>query len=184
MKRCDEIFVELGLDVEYVEAVDGNEIYDEKYPIVAGYQGLNESIVNIIENAETNGFDKILILEDDVEFIDGALEIFDEHERYIPETWGALYLGGVNWFAPMKFKGRLHYSRRCLLGHAMGIRSTMFSKLKEELLKKDRPSDCCVADIYKSDSELNAYCFRPGICYQREGYSDNMNAKVPKTEVD
>lgn len=178
--RCIDIFKSLGIEVEFVEAVKGEDIYNPSFPICAGYQGLNRTIINIID--KSIDLENFLIFEDDVEFIDGTMKIFDDNVKNIPENWSVLYLGGLNGFATSIVADKIHYVRRCVLGHAVAIKKDIYQEVKAGLGLMQLPSDVVISNAY-FNTEKKGYSFIPGIAYQRGGYSDCKKGVVPEKEV-
>ncbi|NBO22104.1 hypothetical protein EBU94_02015, partial [bacterium] len=98
--ECVQEFKKHRMIVERFSAADHN------HPIVPkqldattnnGNAGLVASNILILQDAIANGYKNILILEDDVAFVDDLNEKFAEWSKDVPENWDMLYLGGNNW---------------------------------------------------------------------------------------
>lgn len=74
----------------------------------SGAWGCFRSHSNIIENVIMErevlgvGLDSILIMEDDVEFIENPLALFNQFMEDVPSDWDQLYLGGQHRIAPIE----------------------------------------------------------------------------------
>ena len=99
-ERCQEIFTSFDLDVERMPGVLGPSGWvSDKYPhpmrAFEGVAGGTQAHLNVLESSFVNQTDKILILEDDVEFVEDFINLFDILSEYIPDHWEILYLGGM-----------------------------------------------------------------------------------------
>jgi len=187
---AQEQFDKIGLSVEFIEAVDGTDLPTNEYGLIGGYQGLNQTIINILNDAIENNYSGIRIIEDDIVFDDDFNSIFIENAQYIPENFSVLYFGcKSHLYSTPNIGGRIHYVHSAHLGHDFIIKKEMFEPLKAELAKMEAPSDVCLRYIYtktlgeSGEHTFKACCFKRGISSQREGYSDNMK-KVTRIEVD
>jgi hypothetical protein len=88
-------FTELGIE-NMVLKVDG--IVHEEPNI-----GHNNAVLDVINDAKANGYEKILLLEDDVIFEDNALEILSGVTNQIPENWDLLYLSAVSFLMSKEY---------------------------------------------------------------------------------
>ena len=167
------------------EFVDGLRIQPETRSdnMLTGYYGLNQAIINILQDCIKNNIDSVMIFEDDVAFSDDYLDIFTEDISHLPKDWGVLYLGCYNKLAPILVSGRLYKVKRALLGHAVAIRSSLFPKIIELLTKMDMPSDVCICEAYREEG-IKAYSFlNKGIAHQIRGYSDNCRTLADNRRV-
>jgi len=70
-----------------VKRMDG--IYDPD-----GYIGCNKAHVSVFKDAKANGYEKILIFEDDVHFLEYAVSNLEKSISDIEPDWDLFYLGG------------------------------------------------------------------------------------------
>ena len=195
--ECDSLVAEHEMTVEYVTAFDGVDYVATK-TMRAGYKALNDTIrLKILADAKEQGYDKILILEDDIQFIADIMTVFEENIQYIPVAIEAveateeteaveavmgtdvIYGGCINRPHPaIHLGGRIHQVSKALLGHMLGISSTMFDPWSDELEKQENPSDLCLTNIYADFDNYVAVAFMDRIGYQKAGYSDNLNKMI------
>jgi len=94
-------FVDIPFDK--FDAVDGsvmNKIWIEfsksnKYFTNSSYLATTISHLAIYQDAVSKGYQKILLLEDDVRVHSNAQSIFEKNEPNIPSNWDLLYLGYI-----------------------------------------------------------------------------------------
>ncbi|XP_025835147.1 glycosyltransferase 25 family member-like isoform X2 [Agrilus planipennis] len=110
-KRMMRCFDELGLEVEILDAVDGRHLSDDvleeikflpgyadpyhKRPMTLGEIGCFLSHYNIWEEAYEKGYEKVMVLEDDIRFeayFRSRMERLMEEVEDIP-GWDLIYLG-------------------------------------------------------------------------------------------
>lgn len=183
---CSVQFNEMDMGVEFISAIDGNMLVG-KYPdspLIAGYQGLNETLINIFEDALANNYDSILILEDDVEFEMCAESIFTSNLKHLPKIWDILTLGQKSTRRTPHINGKIFKSRHFVLGHAMGIKHTLFKQIISKLKLMDTPSDLCIASCLLDIDNVKGYCIRPSIAIQRAGISDNQGGWIEQNDID
>jgi hypothetical protein len=196
--ECDSLFLQHEMTVEYVTAFDGAD-YETTGTMRAGYKALNDTIrLKILSDAKQQGYDKILILEDDIQFIADIMTVFEENIQYIPVDVEAveaaegveavnaikgadvLYGGCINRPHPAyHMGGRIWKVRRALLGHMLGISSTMFDPWNSELEKQENPSDLCLYNVYSDLDNYTAFAFMDCIGYQKADiHSDNQGRVI------
>lgn len=174
-EECQEEFKKHNLKVNQYEAFDGNDL-----PKIAGLNpgqvGAIYSHRGIVEYAKKNKFDDILILEDDVEFDENINEKFSNIFSEIPEDWDMLLFGGNHvannpWSNGKLFKISDHIYRvtHSLALHCYAVKSTIYDKIIDVLLRTDKTNDALVADIQK---DINCYIIRPHLAWQRPSFSD------------
>lgn len=174
-------FKKLNITVERVSAIDG------------GVSGLTLTNYNILKEAILNNYNNILILEDDVMFIDNFYEKFNAKIEYLPNDWDLLYLGGCNEISSkniqiitgdkniefnIKTCKSLDYEicktkNNTIVTHAVGINSKFYRLLIEAIIKKiNEPIDLIQEVLH---SRNNVYTFIPSLAVQRSSYSDIKN---------
>ena len=96
-ERSQTEFAKHGLTVERFAAIDGKDIQavtNGKQRINGAEIGCSLSHKRILEMIVENGWEQVLIHEDDVEFVENFNERFEEAIKHVPPTWEILYLGG------------------------------------------------------------------------------------------
>jgi len=192
--QCLEEFERLKINVERISAVDGKSITvpDTKWGV--GNYGLVLTNAQIYKDAISNKYESILILEDDVMFIDKFYEFFYSKIEFLPTDWDILYLGGNNIFRGGKFNlitgnknfqvnqdnyrilnHELAKTNLTYTTHAVGINSKFYDNIMRHINDNiTEPID----NIYvkaQQDGTCNAYTFLPSLALQRSGFSDIDN---------
>lgn len=191
---CLSEFKKLNIEVERISAIDGNSIYKLGLCTTAGAYGLLLTNIRILENAILNNYSNILILEDDVLFINNFYEIFNERINSLPDDWDLFYLGGNNMFEIGKFNlvtgdkdfvvkkenyktlnHELCKTTWTQTTHAVAINSKFYPVLLNFIKSVNctLPIDriCCMLQ----QNGYNAYTFLPSLALQRPSFSDIEN---------
>jgi hypothetical protein len=124
----------------------------------------------------------LLVLEDDVFFLDGALEKLNEFMPYVPSDWGQIYLGGQHRKDP-EHTGRpgVLRGRSVNRTHAYAVNgSTMQHMYRHISYATDYRGTTFHVDHQLERAhqrgDWNVYCPDVWICGQEEGTS-NINGK-------
>lgn len=152
-------------------AVDG-KLIENKTHMLLGEYGLILTHIKLLTEAVTNGYENIIIFEDDIEFINDFQNI-DEYIEKTPEDYDILYLGGNHIKEPTKINDRISRVNRTFTTHAMLINKKVFTKLIEELNKFTKQ-----LDVIYTDMDIKLYTCIPSIVTQRDCFSDIQNKKV------
>ena len=201
-KECLVEFAKLNVNVERISGIDGKPIFKPGLNLSAGNYGLLLTNIKIIEDAIINNYKNILILEDDVMFIDGFYEIFNEKILSLPDNWDLLYLGGNNLFEKGSFnlitgdknfnitkenyktlKHELCKTTWTQTTHAVAINSKFYEIIMNSIRKNmTQPIDLQYCILQQAG--YNAYTFLPSLALQRPSFSDIENIYVDynKTE--
>lgn len=182
------------LNVKRVSAVNGNLLKNHSNRN-SGNQGLLLTNIKIIKDALNKKYEKILILEDDILFIDNINKIFNKKIKYLPYNWDLLYLGGSHLFNKGKFTSiskivdfdinentykkldnELCKTTWTQTTHAVGINSKNFNMLLNIMENTQRPIDMIYCQLQQND--LNTYTFLPSLALQRPSFSDIENIYV------
>lgn len=182
-EECEKLFTKHGLVVERFSAVDGNDT-----PYSLGYPYDNElagaiSHTRVIEKAKELKLKNVLILEDDVDFIDNLQELFNEYWNQIPINWdgilfGGNHIGGGSTVGPNILRVNRSYALHCYGLNAKVFNETidyMNSRIQnvidngKDVIKQSVAADYFMADLHRINSW---FCFRPHLAWQRTGYSD------------
>ena len=184
-----EEFKKLNIDVERVSGIDGKIFPNGEFRGKSGAYGLLLTHIEILKESILNNYDSILILEDDVTFVDNFYDKFDKKISFLPDDWDLFYIGGNNIFSKGKFNlvtGDKNFIptinnyrtldheickttwTQCV--HALVINSKIFKDLINELNKKIFPIDLIHCNLQQNG--CNAYTFLPSLALQRPGFSD------------
>lgn len=188
-ESCLKEFEKYSLDVERFSATDGNkDNYDLGYPYDNELAGAI-SHLNVIKKAKELNLKTVLILEDDVEFLNELNDLFPFFIKQLPDNWdfinfGGNHIGGLHNISPNIGKMNKSYAL-----HAYGVNSKSYNQIIEymdscinnvikngkEVIRTSVAADFFMADLH---SRLNSYCFTPHIAWQKEDYSDIQKTKV------
>jgi hypothetical protein len=185
-------FNKLGLDVEFIGAVDGLNLSINEHGLLGGYQAQNLTLINILDDAISKGYEYIRLFEDDVVFTDDHAQVYADNIDFVPDFFTVLYMGclTVNGISMPLIKGRIKKVRVACLLHDVIVKKTIFKLWRDKLAEMQLPADVALMSIYRNalDEDNNhtfkAYCFSKGISSQREGFSDNLRHIIPSIEVD
>jgi len=194
--ECEIEFKKLNIEVERFSAINGNPLFKEGMNLNAGNYGLVLTNQEIMIEVALKNYKNVLILEDDVMFINNFYSYFFDKIKSLPEDWDLLYLGGNNHFHQGKFKlitgdpnMVVHkYNYRQLnhelckttwtqTTHAISINNKAYGAVLDYIRKNyNKPID----DIFRimQQSGYNAYTFLPSLALQRPSMSDIENKFV------
>ena len=151
-----------------------------------GAVGCKMSHYYIVEESKKRNYSRILILEDDAEFIEDfgkkivkVLDGFTKVSKQYPD-WALFYIGAnFDNKTPQKVvvdcdktenETNIFWSKDCLTTHAYAIHSNIFNLISENLLTTsveiDRFYKIIVQPYY------NCFCTYPSLIIQKAGYSD------------
>lgn len=165
---CLKEFKKHNLSVERFTAIDGKNIINTTN-LMPGEWGLLQTHISIINDAKKNNYKNILILEDDVEFMDNLNEIFNNIKNQIPDDWVMLYLGGNHVGGSLQISENVFKIFHTFTTHAFSINSELFDLIINGLPKYKKAVDVFYAELH---SLFPSYVIRPHLAWQRESYSD------------
>ena len=194
--ECLREFKKLNIDVQRVSGINGKLYFRPGLNLSAGAYGLLLTNIRIIEDAIMNEHKNILVLEDDVKFIDIFYKIFNEKITLLPNDWDLLYLGGNNVFHQGKFNlitgdknfkvtkenyktlnHELCKTTWTQTTHAVAINSKFYDILMDSIRKNmTQPIDLQYCILQQAG--YNAYTFLPSLALQRPSFSDIENVYV------
>jgi hypothetical protein len=149
-----------NLDIEFYNAI--------KHQI--GWKGCFQSQLNIIKDARKNNYSKILILEDDIQF----LEKPDIDETTLPEDWEILYLGGNVQVLLEEDRATLRHKKWikmcCHCCQSYIINSSVYDEIISGLENFDKEVDVYFNDIFNRKG--TSYISNPKMTSQIPSYSD------------
>lgn len=194
--ECLTEFQKLNIQVERMSGIDGRLHLTPGLNISPGAYGLLLTNIKIIEIAMVNEYKNILILEDDVMFIDNFYEKFFDKIKHLPENWDLLYIGGNNLFnkgsfnlitgdvnfTPTKDNYRMLNHELCKTTwtqttHAVGINSRFYDTLMNSI-RKNMALPIDLQYCYLQQEGYNAYTFLPSLALQRASFSDIENVYI------
>jgi len=186
--ECQELFKKYDMTVERFRAIDmvNNKF---KYGDIKSHQhaklrlnqrelGCIASHLTILIEAAKNKLDNVLILEDDVAFIDNFNVVFDKFMQQVPKNWNMLYLGGNQL---PKFRRNFKNVSENVQIRPKIITTSSYAidkksiNLALNILKSTNYVFAYPIDVYystKVQPQVNTYMFKPRICWQRSGFSD------------
>lgn len=186
-EECQKIFLKHNLKVERFSATDGSK---ENHGL--GYPYDNElagaiSHTKVIEQAKNLKLKNVLILEDDVDFLDNLETLFSEYINLVPHNWDGLLFGGNHVGGGFMVNKNIMKVHRSYALHCYALNSNSFEYVInymnnkiQNTIKKGRESIkvSVAADFFMADLQLtsNWYCFKPHLAWQRTGFSDIQNA--------
>lgn len=186
----------LGIEAERFEAILGGALDSKKLEFGKSIKDLNNAEIGCFQSHREiykkiieNGYDKVLILEDDALFCEDFNKIFSENINHVPDDWQMLYFGqinhdlidGVAGSKTVSIKehvgGNVYEAERCWLTHAYAIRGCA-QYLYDNTKVMYHTLDAVLADLQK---DLNVYAFHPNIIRQDDTASSiRPNLNVPK----
>jgi hypothetical protein len=176
MSRSNKRLKSLGIDYERFEAIDGSKFGNHKL-LLPGEVGCYMSHFNILKDAKQNNYKSILVLEDDVVFVDDMIDKFFEGYKHIPSDWEMIYLGCNHNKPYTRINDKVVKCNHAFTTSAMIIRNTVFEKLLIECSNMTKQIDVVFADMQEAD-KLKAYAFHPWLMYQEDGWSDIQGRDV------
>jgi len=179
-EKSKKEFEKHGLDVERFSAKNGKEI-NLSHPYNSELGGAI-SHNNVIKMAKELDLENILILEDDVEFVDDINVKFQSISTQIPSDWDMIYFGGNHQGGLHKVNDHFHRMGRSYAIQCYAVNSKSFDivtnymdiKIKKVLDGSYKPNPSVAADWFISDlhPNLNCYVIIPHLCWQKEDFSD------------
>ena len=172
LAKCDDWFMKNGVEYERLSACDGNAMqngYDRK----SSELGCKLSHVKALTIAEAQGYNRILILEDDFDPVDNFMEKFELAWPHVPE-WTQLYFGGNHQFRLSKVNDFVSSTRGTATTHAYAIDRSIFHEVLNGA-KSSEPIDTVYRVLHL---HIKVYAFTPSLINQSAGFSDIINQDV------
>ena len=181
LKLCKQELNKNGIEHEVFEAVIGNpgvEVHSKYLRNRPGAVGCLLSHIGVIKNAKKLGLNKILVIEDDVEFCKNFIQVFDKMVKDLPEDWDMFYLGGSGHVNPnnnvlTEITKNISKTTGTMTTSSYGISGNIFDVVIENASKMIEPIDSVYK--YRIQCNYNCYVTRPNIAWQKPGYSDIAN---------
>ena len=174
-------FKKYGIDVERFSAVDGNTLTQPPggCKINAAEMGCSLSHIAILKRMISEGWQRILIVEDDVEFAENVNTLFPEYVKQVPPNWDMLYLGGNHIGAISNITLNVAKMSKTYSTSHYGITANMTKHVIGEIEKIDAQIDV----TYTKFRTRNCYVFTPVLAWQKAGFSDIQGAFMDYTKI-
>jgi len=154
-------------EVSRFEAIDGRSI-PQKGTLKNGELGCHLSHLKVLETAQRENHERILIFEDDVEFDKNFVKLFPKYMKELPGEWDLLYFGGNHTEEPLPLSKNIMRVINTKCAHAYAVNQRMYQSLIDGLTTCDVMVDLYYAQIQKN---YNCYIFYPHIAWQHPGKS-------------
>lgn len=174
----DEELTRNGIRYTLVQAVDGNLLDKDQLPApISDYEGpaviaISITLASIFRDAMKNDCQRILILEDDIEFHN--IEIFKHAIRSLPVDFDLLYLGAQHKQPTERITEHLARVNESYLCHAIGFGRSAIEYLSWAILEHSNES----IYSYIQRHRKNSYCVTPNIAFQKHMLSD-VSGMIP-----
>lgn len=184
-------FKKHNIAAERFEASDGN-VFNWKakggYAVIKaasfkGNMGCIASHVRIYKEMIEKNYQRVLIIEDDCDFVNNFHEQFEKYIGDVPSNWGLLYFGGVHEtrngkFIPEPISDGMVKAKRIITTTCYAI-TLEGAKKALEAIKPDETYKHTAIDGYlgvgvQSVTDFT-YAFHPPLAWQRASYSDIQN---------
>ena len=133
------------------------------------WNGLRKTVIGIFKHAIDEGYESILILEDDIDWADDFYQRFDECWNVLPEDWDMFYFSAAHQYWPPKHNDLLFKLTWSTAAHAIAFKGKCFHAVLKSLENNNHAIDVIYS---KLQPKLNAYCCINPIAWQRRSYSD------------
>tara|TARA_R110000744_G_scaffold164853_1_gene281935 strand:+ start:116 stop:748 length:633 start_codon:yes stop_codon:yes gene_type:complete len=164
--------------VERYPAIDGKllPVNPDNNFLDAGNMGLITTHINLLTESIKEGYENILLLEDDIYFTPEILN-YEEYLGMVPDDWDMIYFGGnhnLHMGATLNKindkVARLHstYGLQCIV-----VKNTLFRPMLDTIREKKVPIDVYYTKL--AQKNYNCYGFYPSMALQRVSFSDLQN---------
>ena len=150
--RVQKEFDLLGIKAERFKAIEHRK----------RHIGCRKSHQAIIQMAKDNDWDRVLIFEDDVIFINDMHTVIDEAIKQLPEEWDLLYFGCHREIAK-KYSDNLIKLKFCKAGHAV-----IFNKTIYDLILSSKEKSMDKTNYTFIHPRGKSFCMIPMIAEQKE----------------
>ena len=161
--------------VQRVSAVDGRDLdhrgWDAKY---LGEMGCSLSHAKVLERMIEEGWDTVLIFEDDVEFVSDFPAAFAESINSVPD-FDMLYLGGIDEEPPVAVSEGVARVTRTMTTSSYAISLPFAKRVLPEIKRLSKPVDELYTD-FQEDAEC--FIFMPHLVVQRPDHSDIEQSRM------
>lgn len=176
-ERISKRLNELGIEFEYFDAVDGN-LLDVNSKLPKGAIGCNVSHINLYQRLRDES-KPILVLEDDVEFVDDFIQQFNSIK--IPGDWALLYFGGNHNGQDLEMVNeRIHRLKKTFTTHCFAINPKHINLNAVIPEFANLYTDLVIDEFlaYHIQTKYPCYGIYPHLAWQSNGFSDILNQEV------
>lgn len=170
-EKCLIEFAKLDLDVQRFNAVEGGE------------KGCMLSHINILRDAKQNRYRRILILEDDVEFLVTELQYYRDLFYMLEFShWHLLYFGANCTQKLKKHNNFLYTAKGCLCAHAVAYSDAIIPSIVADA----RMNKVKVIDTYllsRVQTRNKSFIASRFCATQAPSYSDIQNTDVNYLDI-
>lgn len=167
---------------QFWDAVDGSKEefeWDDSVNIIGWTKGaaaLALSTIGVIEDAKKNGYEKILIMEDDVMFIDIAKEYIEDLKIPDGASWDMFFFGYLERRKSFPISNKITRLRSAFCCHCYAISSRVYDDYLFFLRMMNKPIDWITSDNFHPMGRCLAT--RTSIAHQKPDYSNIRNEMV------
>lgn len=171
-EHCLKQFEKHNFTAERFKAI---KVDEGKNNLLKGEIGCMMSHLEVIKDAKHKGYKKILVLEDDFEFVDNFNELFELKYKNLPYDWEFLYFGGNHVGGLIKINDDCAKTIHTFTTNSYCIKEEMFDVILASTERLNKQIDVYYADLQKT---FNSYVFRPHLAFQKSGYSYIQEGEV------
>lgn len=134
--------------------------------------GCKHSHRDCLLKIKEQGLKNALILEDDIDILEGCIKHTIETLKTFDKDWDMLYLGGAGeWNYVLAEEGDYTFQiiDRFIDAHAYAVSADIAEKLANEIIESGYETDRYYEKLHK---HINAFCIKPFMFYQRNTHSD------------
>lgn len=131
-----------NIPLTVIEGIDGLQLeYPSTFSGGKGTYGCLLSHIKAITFAKENKFDDVLIMEDDIRFLQDFEFHLSEAMKQLPEHWDCLWLGGYDEVKGTKYSERLLTNISSWGGYGYILRNTVYDFFINKLSELTLPCD-------------------------------------------
>ena len=162
---------EISEQVIKFPAINGSYIQNN-YPVSNGELGLILTHEQILQDAIDKNYESILVIEDDVEFINKFSNL-KEYIEALPLDWEILWLGAnhnIHCGNQLKLiNDKIIKCRKAFATHCIAFNNRIYPTALKLIKNKEKPVDVYYSELQQTH---NCYAFHPSLAIQRPSYSD------------
>lgn len=183
LKSAFAEFKKIGATFVKIQGVDGHkegitvESYhpnDENF-WNPGAAGLLLSTLKALKDAKKNGYLKILICEDDIEF-SPDLPDYLQYLSNVPSDWQMMLLGAQNITNPEQITKQIARVRAAYCLHCYAVNHSIYDYYISLIQKGEKQLDLITMEDIQPLNKT--YCFTPNMAYQKPSFSNIQNQNV------
>jgi len=169
-----------NIKAEKISAVDGKKLEPiKKCSLLPGEIGASMSHSSVLKKMISEKWERILVLEDDIQFSVNVKEFWNQNQQYIPEQWDMLYLGGNHMRPPVAINPVISRCTKTFAASSYGITLEHAKNIVWAIDELRVPVDVIYSSYHVS---TNCFAFTPSICCQKPGNSDIQEKHVDYSE--